>query len=137
MLLLPLLLLVCACGSPAAQVDGNKSSMLQLSALGQLTGLTMLSTNNNPLALGNHTGKALLHLSRLQQLRALELRDCCLIGSAEAAEALLLLLTSLTRLDVSNNPLSLQLIAALGSCSSLVSRGANRAWGRLYECLNE
>jgi Leucine-rich repeat (LRR) protein len=108
----------------AAQVDGIRSSMVQLGALGQLTNLTSLSFSSSAAVLHDHTGTALLQLSRLQQLRNLELRSCWLVGSEEAA-GVLGLLTSLTRLDVSNNPLNLQVIAALGSCSSLVGGDAS------------
>jgi hypothetical protein len=94
--------------------------MFELSALSQLPGLTQLDLSTNLTALGGDSGRALQHLISMQQLRELVLRSCLLFGSAEAAAAVGQL-TQLTSIDLSDNPVELDVISALGGCTNLVS----------------
>jgi hypothetical protein len=107
------------------QMRNASDAMLQLSAVAQLTQLTHLAYSGSPplrqdANIGHPCGLQLSCLTNLQQLCELELRDCVLVGGSAAAAALERL-GSLVRLDLSDNPLSLEMIAGIGSISSLVS----------------
>jgi hypothetical protein len=94
--------------------------MFELAALSKLTALTHLDFSGTPMMLGSNNGQILQHLIPLQQLCQLELNRCLTAGGSDTA-ATVAQLTQLTSINLADNPLGLDVIAALGSCSNLVS----------------